>query len=385
VQEDRRPAGPLHRRTGRRATTSGGPTTRHAARGRRCPRWRSGRTPCEDAPRVHGPPAGALRGRGDQRRAARQVPDRVRAPQERSGPTGAAPPAVRGGGRRPLPRVKQAAVARGLVVAERHVYYVRKMLELANRRGLMPPANYQDSFDKPLPSRWRGGRSRRRRSTGSGPGRSRSCGRSSPAPGLPSPHLFAQVLLGAQRRLRRRRLRAAARPHDRPGPDADPGLPRQDDAQARLPALAGDAGRDRRQPQRPRAAPKDPEHADRVFLTEDGDLVARKTSATTTEGRVRRTARCDSIRLAFDDLLEAPAGGHDGTRPRASLRKLVADGFFWTSPAPAAEAAHELLAAAGEGSWARTVTRAATAGRRRRAGRRAARGSGYGAYVRRAR
>jgi hypothetical protein len=44
---------------------------------------------------------------------------------------------------------KQAAFARGLAVADKHIFYIRKLLEMAQKTGMMPPPNFGDQFEKP--------------------------------------------------------------------------------------------------------------------------------------------------------------------------------------------------------------------------------------------
>lgn len=240
-------------------------------------------------------------------------------------------------------RAKQAAVERGLVVAERHVYYVRKMLELANRRGLMPPANYGDAFDKPRPeqvARWkveeeaqhgeRAFTNEELREIVAGAWRR-------------SPHLFAQVLLGLNAGFGADDC-AILRDHmidrDRTLIRSYRGKKMRKRVSPLWPVTLDAIDASRKLRPKPRARAKD-DFGDRVFLTEDGDLVARKTVTKDDLGRVKRTARCDSIRLAFDRLVEELQAAHDGTRPLDRVERLVADGFFF-EPRTSEEVSAEL-------------------------------------------
>lgn len=197
------------------------------------------------------------------------------------------------------------AVARGLEVAEQHIGYVRKMLALAHKRGMMPEPRYLDSFEKP---------DAKQRAKVKLKDVAEHGARAWSVPELRlivkhawgySEREFALVLLGLNG-----------------GFGADDAALLRDNMIDRergmiLGAYRGKTMRQRAVPlwtvtlwaiDRARAvrpAPKDPAHADRLFLTRKGQLVARKTVKLDADGDVKRTGRVDAAAQAFDKVLEA--------------------------------------------------------------------------------
>lgn len=199
----------------------------------------------------------------------------------------------------------QAAMARGLIVAERHVCYVRKMLEVAAKRGYMPPPNYGESFDPPTPEQVARAKIEEERLHGERAWSVNEIREIVAGCHRHSPQLFAQCLLGINcgfgaddcSLLEGRNI------------DRDRGLIR---------AHRGKTLRKRVSPYwpvtlwaihqvrwgRPPVKPRKKEWADRIFLTDQGKPVVQKHRGTDDNGLLNSASRTDTVAQAFDGVLE---------------------------------------------------------------------------------
>lgn len=200
-------------------------------------------------------------------------------------------------------RIRDAAIKRGLVVAERHIYYVRKMFDFATKRGLMPPAYYGENFDKPSASLVARKKIEVEQKHGERAWSIDELRDIVHRAWETNIHLFAQTMLGLNCGF---------------GAD-DCALLRESmlERDKRLiRAYRGKTFRKRICPlwietldaidasRADRPEPADPQMSDRIFLTKQGLPVARKFVLRDEHGRPRQTGRLDSIRLRFERLLD---------------------------------------------------------------------------------
>lgn len=201
-------------------------------------------------------------------------------------------------------KLRDKRLEKGVVVAERHVYYVRKMLELAQKRGLMGTPNYLDSFEKPSAKLVAKAKLAERSKFGERAWSVEELRVIVTYLSLHSPRMLAMGLLA---------LNAGF------GAD-DCALLEQRMIDRRLGLIRGAyRGKNLRQRVSPlwpvtlwaidraaetRAAPAAPELAGRVFLTDNGLPVARRTVKRDEDGDVKRTGRVDAVQQSFDRVID---------------------------------------------------------------------------------
>jgi hypothetical protein len=231
-------------------------------------------------------------------------------------------------------KVREAAIERGLVVAERHIYYVKACLEMAAKRGLMPPAYYGDSFEKPTAEQRARHKLKLEQEHGERAWSAAELRAIVQGAYRKGEHLLAQVLLGLN-----------------VGFGADDCALLRDrmlDRELRLikDAYRGKTLRKRVCPMWPITLwaidrsrsirmnnPRDKKDADRVFLTENGFPVARKLTTLDEKGRVLRTSRVDAVNLAYRRMIRkleeksARFASQKDPHPPLKLRKYRA-GFY---------------------------------------------------------
>lgn len=204
-------------------------------------------------------------------------------------------------------RAHKAAMARGLVAADQYVFYIRAMCTLAEKRGLMPPPFYGESFEPPTAAQTARAKIAEEQEHGERAWGVEELRTIVSAAAEFSPHLYAQVLLG---------LNCAF------GAD-DCAIMRETWIDRKRNLIRGYRGKNTRKricpiwpvtlaaidaSRQARAdaeiKPAREEWANRVFLTENGFPVARKVTKLDDNGLVKSTSRVDSIQQNFVRMLE---------------------------------------------------------------------------------